>query len=74
MFRNRAVQVKLVKPGADNNSTTASDILTEETINLIEEAGTRFMTKLGIAVVAVVVAIKIIDTLGQIAIKKTHSA
>lgn len=73
-LRKRAFQIKLVDPDAPNNSTTPADILTPDSIQLIEDAGTRLMRNLGIAVVAVVGAIKLFDTLGEIAVKKTKSA
>lgn len=75
MFKNHAFQVKMVKDAdASNDSPTITEALNEETVQLIESAGQRLMKNLGITVVAVVAAIKIIDTLSQIAIKKTKSA
>lgn len=75
MFRKRAVQIRLVKNAdASKDDPTIADILNEDSIQLIEDAGSRLVTKISISVVAAVAAIKIIDTLCQIAVKKTKSA
>lgn len=69
-LRIRTVNTKKI----DNAPTTVDEPLNPDTVKLIEETGIRFVKRLVITVVAAVVAIKVIDTLGEIAVKKTKSA
>jgi hypothetical protein len=69
----RAVQVSFVK--TDENSAPAEDkLLRPETVALITEKTKEVTKVLAITVVGVYAAFKTIDTLSQIAIKKTKSA
>lgn len=75
MFRRRAIQTttKFVKTPKDQDD--AVDIQTElikpETVIQIEESGKRLVKYTAMTIFAVVAALKVIDTLGEIAVKKT---
>jgi len=75
MFRRRAIQTttKLVKTPKDQDD--AVDIQTElikpETVIQIEESGKRLVKYTAMTIFAAVAALKVIDTLGEIAVKKT---
>lgn len=76
VFKNRAIQIKAVKTEESDTTTTSvmEDILNPDTLKLLEAHGKKFMKHLAITVAAVVVGIKIADTLSEIAVKKTKSA
>lgn len=76
MFKNRELRVRIANTNKDVNAPTTSvdEPLNPDTVKLIEETGNRFVKRLALTVVAVVVAIKVADTLGEIAVKKTKSA
>jgi hypothetical protein len=75
MFRRRAIQTttKFVKTPKDQDD--AVDIHTElikpETVIQIEESGKRLVKYTAMTIFAAVAALKVIDTLGEIAVKKT---
>lgn len=75
MFRRRAIQTttKLVKTPKDQDD--AVDIQTElikpETVIQIEESGKRLVKYTAMTIFAAVAALKVVDTLGEIAVKKT---
>lgn len=70
----RAVQVTFVKTD-DNNSTPGEDkVIHPETVKLIAERTVEVVKYAAVAVVGVYAVIKTIDTLSQIAVKKTKSA
>jgi len=71
----REIRIRTVNAKkADNETAPATDSLNPETIKLFEQSGIRIITRVAVTVVAAVLAIKIVDTLGDIAIKKTKSA
>lgn len=76
MFKKRAVQVSLVdKPkGAKNDNPDDGKKLQPETVAAIADRAKEVVKHVSIAVVGVYAAFKTIDTLSQIAIKKTKSA
>lgn len=75
MFKNRELRIRVAKPEeADQPLPTMEQVINPDSIQLIEEAGERFVKRLAITVVAVVAAIKLADTLSEIAVKKTKSA
>lgn len=76
MFKNRELRVRIANTNKDVNAptTVVDEPLNPDTVKLIEETGNRFVKRLALTVVAVVVAIKVADTLGEIAVKKTKSA
>ena len=72
MFKKRTVQVSFPKKAED--STSGEDkFLHPETVKLISERGKDVVKFVAITVVGAYAAIKTIDTLSQIAIKKTKS-
>lgn len=76
MFNNREFRIRVAKTDKDNTDTTTpvEQVINPETVQLIEEAGTRFVKKIALTVVAVFAAVTVIDTLSEIAVKKTKSA
>lgn len=75
MFKNREVRIQVAKKNDDNvDAPTLKEVLTPDSAKLIEETGRKMMKNLAITVVAVVAAIKLADTLSEIAVKKTKSA
>lgn len=77
MFKNREFRIRVAKTdeGVNEETTpTLEQVLNPDSVQLIEETGNRFVKNLAITVVAVVAAVKIIDTLSEIAVKKTKSA
>lgn len=75
-LKNRELRVQLAKPSkADDRITTPNvDILDQETIHDLEEAGKRLVKFTAIAVGATLIALKLADALSEIAVKKTKSA
>jgi hypothetical protein len=75
MFNRRAVQTttKLVKTpkGQDDAVDIQTELIKPETVALLEESGKRFVKYTALAIFGVVAALKVVDTLGEIAVKKT---
>jgi hypothetical protein len=75
VFNNREFRIRAVKTNKNEDpAPTVDEILHPDSVKLIEETGRRFVKYLAATVVAVVVVIKVADTLGDIAVKKTKSA
>lgn len=76
VFKRFAVQTKIVKTPKNNEDRkiTVDEILHPESVKLLEETGKRLVKYAAVTVVAVAVALKTVDTLGEIAVKKTKSA
>jgi hypothetical protein len=75
MFQNREARIKFVKSKKTEDSTPGEDkILHPETVKLIAERGKEAVKYVALAAVGAYATIKVIDTLSQIAIKKTKSA
>lgn len=78
VFKRRAIQTttKIVKTPKDQDD--AVDIQTElikpETVTQIEESGKRLAKYTVLTVFGAVAALKVIDILGEIAVKKTKDA
>lgn len=76
LFRSRAIQTttKLVKTpkGQDDAVDIQTELITPETITQIEESGKRLVKYTALTIFAAVAALKVIDTLGEIAVKKTE--
>jgi hypothetical protein len=75
LFRNRAVQVRVVK--TDNTENTTDPLATavgESSARLVNELAKDFVKYAAGAVVAGIAVYKIFDTVSQIAVKKTRSA
>lgn len=76
MFRRRAIQTttKFVKTPKDQDD--AVDIQTElikpETVIQIEESGKKLVLHSALVIFGAVAALKVIDILGEIAVKKTN--
>lgn len=74
-LKNREVRIKLSKTNKnENDPSTAEELLTPETIALIENAGKRIVKHLAITVVAVIGVVTAMETIKEIAVKKTKSA
>lgn len=75
MFRRRAIQTttKLVKTpkGDDDAVEIQTELIKPETIALAEESGKRLAKYTVLTVFGAVAALKVIDILGEIAVKKT---
>lgn len=73
---NREFRIRAVKTNKKNeDSTTGEDkILHPETVKLIAERSKDVVKVLALTVVGVYATIKVVDTLSQIAVKKTKSA
>lgn len=75
MFDNREARIRFVR--SDKNKDTSPvevSVLRPETVKLIAERGKEVAKYVGITVVGVYAAVKTIDTLSKIAVKKTKSA
>lgn len=71
----RAVQVTFVKTDKDADSTPGeTKILHPETVKLITERSKEVVKYVALTAVGVYATVKTIDTLSQIAVKKTKSA
>lgn len=70
--KKRAVQVSLVK--TDKTTPDEDKYLRPETVSLIAERSKEVAKYVALTVVGAYAAIKTIDTLSQIALKKTKSA
>lgn len=72
---NRELRIRTVSTKkADNDSTVVNEPLNPETIKLIEETGSRFIKRAVATVAVAVVAVKVLDILGDVIVKKTKSA
>lgn len=75
MFKNRAIQIQAVKPKKNEDSASGeSKILHPDSVKLIAERSKDVVKYTALAVIGAYAAIKTIDTLSQIAVKKTKSA
>lgn len=78
MFKKKAVQITFVdKPKnqkATDTITEETHILHPETVKAIAEHGKTVVKHIAIAAIGVYAAVKAIDTVSQIAVKKTKSA
>lgn len=70
----RAVQVSFVRTDDKNTSPEEDQILRPETVKLIAERTKEVAKYVALTAVGAYAAIKTIDTLSQIAVKKTKSA
>ena len=71
----RAVQVTFVKTDKNENSTPGEDkVIHPDTVKLIAERSMEVVKYVAITMVGVYATVKTIDTLSQIAVKKTKSA
>ena len=71
MFNNREIRIKMVKTPDTQPSPTMATVLNPDSVQLIEDAGRRFVKQVAVCVVATVGAIVVIDHLGEIAEKLT---
>lgn len=77
LLRNREVRIKLEKTKKnkdDEDSFTVDEVFNPTTVALVEETGKRWLKYLATTVIITVAAIKVVDVLGDIAVKKTASA
>lgn len=77
LLKNREVRIKLEKTKKkkeDEESLPVEEVLNPDTVKLVEETGKRWLKYVAATVVVTVAAIKVIDVLGDIAVKKTASA
>jgi hypothetical protein len=74
-LKNREARIKFVKTDRkEEDAPTMEEVLNPDSVKLIEEAGKRFVKYVAITVVVTAAAIKVADTLSEIAVKKTKSA
>ena len=72
MFKNHEFRIRVAKKNEnDTPIPTIQEVLNPESIQLIEEAGRKLVKNLAVTVTVVVVAIKLVDTLSEIAVKRT---
>jgi hypothetical protein len=78
MFKKKAVQLTFVdKPKnkkADDSAPEETHILHPETVKAIADHGKTLVKHVTLAAIGVYAAVKAIDTVSQIAVKKTKSA
>lgn len=74
MFKNREARIRFVKPDKDQAAPGEDKVLHPETVKLITERSKEVVKYVALAVVGTYAAVKAIDTLSQIAVKKTKSA
>lgn len=77
LLKNREVRIRLEKAKKkkdDEESLPVEEVLNPDTVKLVEETGKRWLKYIAATVVVTVAAIKVIDVLGDIAVKKTASA
>jgi hypothetical protein len=77
MFKNKEFRVKMVdtkKETEDTAPVTIEERIGTASNELIAEIAKDILKRTAIVVGGVIVAIKIVDTLGEIAVKKTKSA
>lgn len=76
-LKNKEARIKIVKTKKEDNDealSTVNEILNPDTVAQIEETGKRWLKYIATTVVVTVGAIKVIDVLGDIAVKRTPSA
>lgn len=74
-LKNREIRVKLSKtPKDENHKPTIEEHIGEAAGELVNEIAKDILKRAAIAVSVVIVAYKAVDTISQIAIKKTKSA
>lgn len=75
VLKNRELRIKMSKaPRNEDDNPITEEIINPESAKLIEETGRKLIKHFAVTVVTVVVVIKAIDTLSEIAVKKTKSA
>lgn len=77
MFRKRVIQVSVVKTSpkkTEDSDPTMTSAIGESSARLVNELAKDFVKYASGAVVGAVVVYKFVDTLSQIAVKKTKSA
>ncbi|AXQ61272.1 hypothetical protein SEA_LIBERTYBELL_31 [Streptomyces phage LibertyBell] len=74
-LQGRELRIKVAKTKDENNTrpTTADEIVNPEALKNIEETAKRIVKNVALTVGAAVLAYKVVDTLSQIAVKKTRS-
>jgi hypothetical protein len=75
LFRSRAIQTttKIVKAPKDQDDAVdiQTELITPETVTQIEESGKRLVKYTALTIFGAVAALKVIDIVGEIAVKKT---
>lgn len=76
IFKNKAVQVSVVDRPKDGGGPPKieENLLDEKTVKLIAERSKEFVKYTALTLVGAYAVIKTIDTVSQIALKKTRSA
>lgn len=77
LFKNREVRIRLDKPqkaGKETATAEEKSLISPDTVKLVAERSKDVVRYAAIAAVGTYAAIKAIDTLSQIAVKKTKSA
>lgn len=76
IFKNREVRIKLVNPKKDNDTTptTMEEHINNATAGLDKEIAMDMLKRTAITIGLVVVGLKVVDVLCEIAIKRTPSA
>jgi hypothetical protein len=75
LFPKRAIQTTtmFVKPKDDNDSVDIqTELISPETVIQIEESGKRLAKYTALTIFGAIAALKVIDILGEIAVKKTE--
>jgi diaminopimelate decarboxylase len=76
-LKNRELRIKVAKTKKNEEndiSAIMDDVVNEDSAQLIEELGRKLIRNCAITAVVVFSVIKVADTLGEIAVKKTKSA
>jgi hypothetical protein len=75
MFKNREIRIKMSKtPKHNDNVPTMEERIGEASADIVNDVAKDILKRAAIAVGAIVVVIKVVDILGEIAVKKTKSA
>lgn len=76
VLNNREFRIRTVKTPKKNEDPTSGEdkIIHPETVKLIVERGKEAVKYVALTAVGVYATIKVVDTLSQIAVKKTKSA
>lgn len=75
MLNNREFRIRVAKPKKGEDPTSEeSKILDPDSVNLVMENGRKAVKYIALTAVGVYATFKAIDTLSQIAVKKTKSA
>ena len=74
-LQGRELRIKVARTKDENTTrpATADEIVNPEALKNIEETAKRIVKNVALGVGAVVLAYKVVDTLSQIAVKKTRS-